>query len=389
MSSAALDKHSSGPDDGCSPLFGQRRLPVPLLDIPVGPDFEALRKCILRKGTPTRVHYIELFLDAEIISEVANQFGLCRDLDLTDPLFPLRRRIEVYKFLGYDTVPVKPGGLAFPRQRLSAPDTTQIPGQARAERTWTDEHRGPVTTWDDFERYPWPDPARCDTTEIEWLERNIPENMAGQVGACQILEQVTWLMGYEMLCFNLHDEPDLVDAMFEKVGALWVEYTKLACQFSCVGVIFGSDDMGFKTQTMISPQVLREKALPWHQKAAEVAHSQGKLYFLHSCGNLEAIMRDLIEDVRIDAKHSFEDTIVPVTEMKQRYGSRIALLGGIDVDFLCRNTEEQIRRRVRETLDICHPGGGYCLGTGNSVANYIPLDNYLVMLDEGRRYCTG
>lgn len=31
------------------------------------------------------------------------------------------------------------------------------------------------------------------------------------------------------------------------------------------------------------------------------------------------------------------------------------------------------------------PGGGYCLGTGNSVANHIPTENYLAMLDEGRR----
>ena len=32
------------------------------------------------------------------------------------------------------------------------------------------------------------------------------------------------------------------------------------------------------------------------------------------------------------------------------------------------------------------PGGGYCLGSGNSVTNYIPVDNYLIMMDEGRRY---
>jgi len=62
------------------------------------------------------------------------------------------------------------------------------------------------------------------------------------------------------------------------------------------------------------------------------------------------------------------------------------LLGGIDVDFLCRADEGQIRQRVRETLDACLPGGGYCLGTGNSVANYISLNNFLAMMDEGRRY---
>jgi uroporphyrinogen decarboxylase len=100
-------------------------------------------------------------------------------------------------------------------------------------------------------------------------------------------------------------------------------------------------------------------------------------------------MEDLIEDVGIDARHSFEDTIERVEGVKDKYGDRIALLGGIDVDFLCRADEEQIRRRVRHTLEHCNPGGGYCLGTGNSVANYIPLDSYLVMLDEGRRFTAG
>ncbi len=80
------------------------------------------------------------------------------------------------------------------------------------------------------------------------------------------------------------------------------------------------------------------------------------------------------------------DTIKTVEDTKARYGHRIAVLGGIDVGFLCRSNEDAIRRRVRGVLEQCHPGGGYCLGTGNSVANYIPLDNYLVMLDEGRRF---
>lgn len=97
-------------------------------------------------------------------------------------------------------------------------------------------------------------------------------------------------------------------------------------------------------------------------------------------------MDSLINYVQIDGRHSFEDEIEPVTEAKKRYGSKIALLGGIDVHFLCTASERHIRKRVRETLDICLLGGGYCLGSGNSVANYIPVDNYLIMMDEGRRY---
>ncbi len=41
-------------------------------------------------------------------------------------------------------------------------------------------------------------------------------------------------------------------------------------------------------------------------------------------------------------------------------------------------------RQTREILRVCGPGGHYVLGTGNSVANYLPLNNYLAMVDEGR-----
>ena len=78
-----------------------------------------------------------------------------------------------------------------------------------------------------------------------------------------------------------------------------------------------------------------------------------------------------------------------VRDVKKTYGQKMALIGGIDVDFVCRSSEAEIRTRVRETLEVCVPGGGYCLGTGNSVANYIPLDSYLAMIDEGWKYSEG
>ena len=40
---------------------------------------------------------------------------------------------------------------------------------------------------------------------------------------------------------------------------------------------------------------------------------------------------------------------------------------------------------MRNTLEQCQPDGGYCLGTGNSVANYIPVDNYLAMRQTRQR----
>lgn len=63
------------------------------------------------------------------------------------------------------------------------------------------------------------------------------------------------------------------------------------------------DDLGFKAQTLVSPVDLREFVLPWHKRLARIIDDNGKPCTLHSCGNLAAIMGDLIDDGGIDAEY--------------------------------------------------------------------------------------
>ena len=332
------------------------------------------------------MHYLELFLDGEIKEAISERFGLSAEVPEDDPHRRWKLEIELQRFLGYDYVASGVTGVAFPRELLPTDDTTQQQGQRRNQRNWTDEHTGPIAGWQEFEQYPWPDPAKADTSDLEWLSANLPEDMCITAGCHSVFEQVTWLMGYENLCYQIHDTPGLVDAMFERVGTILHGVAEVLVQFKRVAFLLGGDDMGFKTGPMIGADILIEKSFPWHRRNADLAHEYDRLYLLHACGNLDELMESLIDFVGIDARHSFEDVIEPVTVAKQRYGDRIAMLGGVDLDFLCRADEAGIRQRVRDTLDVCQAGGGYCLGTGNSVANYIPVDNYLAMLDEGRRY---
>ncbi len=111
-------------------------------------------------------------------------------------------------------------------------------------------------------------------------------------------------------------------------------------------------------------------------------------FLLRSCENLEPVMDDLIGEVGVNAKHSFEDVIEPVEGFSARYGHRVAVVGGVDVDLLALSTEEQVRARTREILEACASSRGYALETGNTVANYVMTGNYLAMLDEGWRFNT-
>jgi uroporphyrinogen decarboxylase len=137
---------------------------------------------------------------------------------------------------------------------------------------------------------------------------------------------------------------------------------------------------------MIAPNQLRKYVFPIQKEVVDIAHSEGIPFILHSCGELNLVMDELIDDVGIDAKHSFEDVIEPVEEIVQRFGQRIAIIGGVDMDLLASGTEEQVRERTREILEACATSGAYILGSGNSIANYIPVEHFLAMLDEGWKF---
>lgn len=352
---------------------------------PAQPDCGALIACIRREGTPARVHPIELFLDPEVQAALRERFGLAEDVRPDDPFAAEKRQILLMRHLGYDFARCKPEGLDFPVNRARVADSAAL---TRTEgRSFVDEKRGPITTWEEFERYPWPDAKNISTRSLEWYEKNLPDGMClANGGMGHFCEFLIWLMGYETLCYALVDNRDLVAAISERIFSFYREAMAILLSFRCLKLFWTSDDMGFRTGTLLSPDDLRAFVLPGHRMLAEMAHKAGRLVLLHSCGDLSAIMEDLITDMGIDARHSFEDTIQRVEDARALYGNRIAVLGGIDVDFLCRADERQVRKRVRATLETCMPGGGYCLGTGNTVTNYMPLDNYLAMLDEGRRF---
>jgi uroporphyrinogen decarboxylase len=187
----------------------------------------------------------------------------------------------------------------------------------------------------------------------------------------------------------LFDAPDLVKATVDRLGNLMVEFYSHILDFDHLVAVFPGDDMGYRSATMISPALLRQLILPWHKRFSSMAHARGIPYFLHSCGNIRAIMDDLIDDVRIDGKHSFEDAIIPAGDFQRLYGARIAVLGGVDLNILSGGSADDVVRRTRELIVTCGSQGRFAVGSGNSVPSYVPVENYLAMIAEAHRCSRG
>ena len=220
------------------------------------------------------------------------------------------------------------------------------------------------------------------------LRRTLPQGMKciGGVGN-GIFETVQDLVGYQNLCILFYDDPELCRELFARAGdmlvSIWqwflAEYSDLYC------VCRFGDDLGFRSSTLLAPDVIREYILPVYKRIVALVHEAGKPFLLHSCGCIFSVMEDLIEDVGIDAKHSNEDQIAPMREWVERYGDRIGNFGGIDTDHLVRMEKSELVRVVTEVYRLAEAkNGGFAIGSGNSIPEYVDPERYTVMINTVR-----
>ncbi len=359
------------------------------------PNFEHLRNVLMRETTQGPVPFIELTVDAEIMSEATGIPLPGKDLisflgtDLNADADALEMGAKIMELtntfcqaVGYDYIT---SYTIAPIQRTPV-DIKENPSQEGKLRGWQNEHRGMIMTREDFDTYPWPSVDKVNTISNEYCAAISPPNIKTLVFVFGIFEDLKNLMGFEQMAIKSIEDPDLCDDILEKLTILEEAAIAKVAEHPQTGAIFYGEDMGFNTSTMLSPGWMREHVIPRHKRLADACHKHGKPFLFHSCGQIDALMEDLIETVGIDARHSFQDNIEPIEEVYKKYSDRIAILGGVDVDLLSRGTPEQVRERTRQILEVCAPGGGFAIGSGNSVTNFCKIENYYAMLDETRKW---
>ncbi len=339
------------------------------------PDAEAFIKAVTTTYEPPRPRMVEYLINAPVMTAVLEMIGRkwVQPVDRPSAEAYWDNFIAFWHHMGYDFVRMELG-LGFKRMNRPGGDH----GRAYAETA-----KGPIQSWDDFHQYPWPDVSQADLWAYEYVAARLPEGMGLIVShGANYLEHMEYLVGYEPLCMMIYDQPDLLEAIVKGIGERITAYYERLLQLPRLIAIFPGDDMGFRTGTLIAPDDIRKYVLPWHKKVAAMTHAKGLPYFLHSCGQISKIIPDLIDDVKIDARHSFEEAITPVADFKKTWGSRLGVLGGVDIDRLTRLAGDDLRKYVRKIIDDCAPGGRFAIGSGNSIPDYIPVENYLTMIDE-------
>lgn len=338
------------------------------------PDFRHF-EAVLRNQRPRRLPLYEHIVSPAIMERIlGTSFAAMQSGDPCDQAEFFRQFCRFFKEMTYDTVSyeVCVGGIL--------PGPTALGGG-----------QGPIQSRADFEAYPWHELAARfwaeATPKFDALVKALPPGMKAVGGVGNgVFELAESLVGLEYLPFLQVDDPELYGQLFRMIGdlmvAIWSEFLPrygryfAACRFG--------DDLGFRSSLLTNPATVRQHILPQYRRVIDLVHGAGGLFLWHSCGCIFEVMEDVIA-LGIDAKHSNEDAIAPFDRWIADYGGRIGLLGGFDMDFLCGSTAQAVRAAVEERgARFRATAKGYALGSGNSIPDYVPVENYLAMVEAGQ-----
>ena len=344
-----------------------------MLDRPDKPDFERFLTTI-KGGHSDRVPIAEALIDNRIKAAI-----------LGKPILNLSDDVAFWEKAGYDFICL-PSGILDPGQTVSSDRPLGTRGEQYGDEDlhiqmqWADETVGQITRASDLEVYSWPSIEDLVPLTLTQVAHYLPERMKVIVTTGKIFTATWQLMGFETFCTSIYDNFKLVERVFDLVIRLQMEAYKRICEIDTVGGFWFSDDIAYAEGMMVSPTILRKFVFPTYARMVDMAHNVGKIAIFHSDGQLWKVLDDIVS-CGFDALHPIEPKAMNIMEVRSKTEGRLSLIGNIDLDYpLTTGNPEDVRALVYERIKTLAPSGGYIVGSSNSIPDWVPVSNYVSMI---------
>lgn len=194
------------------------------------------------------------------------------------------------------------------------------------------------------------------------------------------------LCGQENALCLLRQDPELAQAIIDKITDFYVEYLELVLKAGAgkIDMIENCNDFGTQRSMFISVDDFRTFFKKPLKRLYDTAKKRGVFYMQHSCGSVFPIISDYIEmgadvlnPIQVLADH------MSVNEIAAAFGGKITLYGGIDTQWLLpTGTSEDVRAETSRVLNLFKDKGGYILSGSQGLMDDIPFENAKAMLME-------
>jgi uroporphyrinogen decarboxylase len=234
-----------------------------------------------------------------------------------------------------------------------------------------------------LDSYEFPDPYREGRFEPA---RAMVDRYGGRVFlfgklGMALFERAWSIRGMQQLLMDMVLRPEFVETLLDRILYEW--NLPIIDQQLALGVdgFYFADDWGSKTSLMFSAAMWRRFIKPrltvCYQRCKEANAFVGQ----HSDGNILEIFPDLIE-IGLDIFNPVQPSVYDPNMVKEKYGDRVTLYGGIDVETtLPFGTPDEVRAAVRERAERLGKGGGYILQSSHTIIDDVPMENIVAYIE--------
>ena len=195
-----------------------------------------------------------------------------------------------------------------------------------------------------------------------------------------LFERAWSLRGFENFLSDLASEEIFVCELLDQILDYNMKIMDRALTYDIDGFFFG-DDYGQQHGMLMSPATWRRLIKPRLAKMFEKAKLKGRTVALHSCGNISAILGDLI-DIGLDIYQTVQPEIYGLEAVKENFGAHLTFWGGISTQqTLPYVTPDKLKEIVAYTIRILGKNGGYIAAPTHQVPPDVPVENVVALAE--------
>ncbi|MBR4889677.1 MAG: methyltransferase [Clostridia bacterium] len=149
-------------------------------------------------------------------------------------------------------------------------------------------------------------------------------------------------------------------------------------------------DFGTQNSEFFSVDIFRDLYKPYYKKINDWVHqnTSWKTYY-HCCGSIVNYLDEFVE-MGVDVLNPVQVSArgMDANMLKDKYGDKLVFWGGgVDTQkTLPFGTPEEVRRQVRERLEIFSKNGGYVFSPIHNVVAKTPVENIIAMYETVREF---
>jgi len=214
-------------------------------------------------------------------------------------------------------------------------------------------------------------------------------------GGCNLFEWGSFLRRLDNFLMDLATAPDDVERLLDALLDRHLAFLKKLCESvgDVVDIVRLGDDLGMDRGPFMSPATYRRLFKPRHKALCDYIHQHSRMHILlHSCGGIADLMPDLIE-AGFEILNPVQTNCrgMDPARLKAEFGPHVTFWGGgCDTRYvLNRLSPAEVKRHVRERLELLAPGGGFVFNTVHNILPEVPPENIMALfeaLDEHRAH---